>query len=180
MSFKCLLLLPLLVIGVVTTTSKAEIPKRSVKTLLSSEKVGYPLLAISINAPAGTELLEGRQGVEPINYVFPWLRMPDGSVDLAFESSRGSHLTVNNQVTQSLKRLNEQGISQTGVSKQLKVAGIPMIRVPLEGRHHYPIVRYYFLTSQGKLAYLHLHSSSNFQKLEDLLRSSISPEKYSQ
>jgi hypothetical protein len=106
--------------------------------------------------------------------------MPDGSVDLAFESSRGSHLTVNDQVTQSLKRLNEQGISQTGVSKQFKVAGIPMIRVPLEGRHHYPMVRYYFLSSQAKLVYLHLHSSSNFQKLEDLLQSSISAEKHPQ
>jgi hypothetical protein len=124
-------------------------------------------------APANTLLIGAHETHEAENYVFPWLITPLGRIDIAFASAINSSQqggTLEKLFAAQQHRVTSGTmILSVGQPETKTIADIPMIRQSYEGKRHFQIVRYYFVTPDGRLAFLHLCGSKNMNALEGLV-----------
>lgn len=139
---------------------------RPVTGKTEGDKVEIKTLAITLQPPAGTTLYGPRAQNEHANYAFPWLRTPQGFIDLAtVPNAEGNTLR---EKLASWTKLNKQSPQPWTVTSLvgIKHNGIAITRIGLYQKKDYPVVRYFFLTEDNTLAYLHLHGWQDLEKLE--------------
>jgi hypothetical protein len=145
-----------------------------IETLPESKTVSFPEIQISLQLPSGAELIGPDPSDEPVNYIFPWMRIPrHGGIDLAYfpKGSDGSNFLgrVSEACRSYLDRIKT--IQQEGEINIVEIRGIQFARVAFKGERTYNIIRYYFLTTDHRLAFFHLWSGlPSMDELEDIMR----------
>lgn len=138
------------------------------------ERIEFPELGISIQPPKGSTLLGPSDRQEPANYRWPWLRTPVGAIDVAVEPSiKGSSFVAS--MKQWTERARENGRFTVTSYTPMLISGMEVARVEIEFKESgYPVVRYFFATPDGTIAFLHLHGWSDKKALE-LIAGSMEP-----
>ncbi len=158
----------LVVLGVLAHS----LPARPVERVLTQEeRISIPSLGISITLPPDTQII-GPDRSEAANYVFPWFHLPSGKIELA---------TDPRQTTGSLKdrvEANRQSASKSGIEiihadEPTMAGGLTLLRADCAGSNGYKIVRYYFLTPKGELAFIHLHGTKDLNLLQSTIIKTI-------
>lgn len=169
-----------------STFSRAEDARPILKTLDQPELVSYPEFGFAMVIPAGSKLIGKRATKEPGNYVFPWIRSQYWGIDFAFEpfQSKG---TLSDRVLKMVNDMarREKKIWRFGKMEGCEYGGIQFVQVPcMKSEDWYPamryednggfkIVRYYFITPDDKLAFIHAHSTGSLDDFPAMLSKSI-------
>ncbi|HEX8373397.1 MAG TPA: hypothetical protein VF585_11490 [Chthoniobacterales bacterium] len=144
-----------------------------VKTLEQEERVPVSQLGISLILPEKSTLI-GTGVSEATNYIFPWFKTPFGSVDIAFADAVAK-ASLNEMVAEFDAKMRKRGSGIVAVDEGRSevLQGIPVVRISCLGDNRYRIVRYFLLSSDGRLGFLHLHGANDLNELEKVVRRTI-------
>jgi len=136
----------------------------------SGDRVVYSKLGVSIDAPKGTTLLGPENTNEPVNYIWPWLKTPFGIIEIATAPNAKGKLFTD-KLDAHLKSARLKDTFHVTEITPMEIDGLPIYRVALEGEAGFKVIRFYFLSGDRKLAFLHLHSWSDQDALESVAKS---------
>ncbi len=164
--------LPHLILIVLLAFTHSLLARPVERVLTQAERISLPKLGISITVPANTQIIGPADQGEAVNYVFPWFQLPSGKIELAIDPC---------QPVGSLKErveANRQGISKSVIQiihadEPIEAGGLTLIRADCEGIRGFKIVRYYFLTPNGKLAFMHLSGAKDLNSFQFIIIKAI-------
>lgn len=135
----------------------------------SNERVAFDEMGISLLVPADTDLLgPGRK--EPVNYTWPWLATKHGKIEVAIASPAIGN-TLSEKIAHYLEHVSGKTSITTSEIATRQIGGMEIARAVCAGERNFPIVRYYLLTPDDRLAFFHLHSWDDLDALESVVLS---------
>jgi hypothetical protein len=135
----------------------------------SDERINYATLGISIVVPKDTSLIGSKGSQEPQNYVWPWLKTSYGQIEIATgPKSKGGEFQKT--MDDYLKTEHPRGFKLVEVTP-MQIGDIPVVKTFSEDATGFRIIRYYFTTPSGVIAFFHLHSWRDQAALESIISS---------
>jgi len=141
------------------------------RTLNQDERIPIPSLGISIRVPKNTQIIAPDQK-EAVNYIFPWFITPLGEIELAKAAPQPKG-SLKERIVSSTSQSETRGIHTRQIEAPIEIGGITFIPAKCEGTKGFKIKRYYFLTPNGELAYIHVVDSNDIESLESTIIKTI-------
>jgi len=163
------------ILALLTVSHALRADRPIVETLTETKTISFDVIDISLRLPTGTELVGPNHAGEPMNYVFPWVRIPlHGRIDVAYAPKDSAGKTFLERVNEACRLFlaRIETMSPEGNINVSEIGGVQFARAAFKGGGRVSVVRYYFLTDDQQLAFFHLWGGvPSVKQLEEIIKS---------